>query len=658
MEYHPVTLEAYRARFPLPLPWPVLWRLSRDLVAAVVHLQRHGVLHLDLKADNVLVAHDGRAVLADFGISRVFRSPAVVADGGPDVSASAAAALSLPYSEPFPVLMNRLVLAPEVLLAHDAAKGLWRAGGEVAGGLIPFAQQGIWSVGVVLYELACWFGHEPSYPEPGGGVHAGTYSLVGLPPLPCCDLSVPEVGIHDLASTAISHDITRAEEGAAETDATAGAAAADGAPGAAAASCELPSQGSSGFLRAPCGAFLYVTGPLRGFPVEFCALVLSMLDANPASRITASDALLALNALAPTYSCSLRECGSATIGEVPIASAPLVLPDGCVVVGAPRSEARTESDPESVPVLLRHCSGACRLISSCAPSETVGAALARWDDGEEVVISVSRFDVPTARARCAVSIDSLGLADACVLLGGAVVSRGMSLSELLDLVGSPALTDVDVSPTSIAPARSPSNSRALVLDLVPPPPRSLSKSVESILLGLHDITVYADTLPVDPHGVQVDTASQLFPSPLPRVMASEAIDPSKRCEVVLKWLRTYGSVAERSHESDIGVLGVDVLPTAIDMREALLYRSCLALTALSNAALRGELLGVYVVVMGVRLSCTPCLFGTTLDPSRGCKHLPIRALCQSCRGGGPPLWLQPRGACRCGRASAQRELHR
>lgn len=655
MEYHPVTLEAYRARFPLPLPWPVLWRLSRDLVAAVVHLQRHGVLHLDLKADNVLVAHDGRAVLADFGISRVFRSPAVVAGGGPDVSASAAAALSLPYSEPFPVLMNRLVLAPEVLLAHDAAKAMWRTGSEVAGGLIPFAQQGIWSVGVVLYELACWFGHEPSYPEPGGGVHAGTYSLVSLPPLPCCDLSVPGVGVHDLASAATSLDITEAGEGSAETKATAGAAAADCASGAAAASCESPSQARSRFLRSPCGAFLYAA-PLQGFPVEFCALVLSMLDANPASRITASDALLALNALAPTYSCSPRECGSAAIGEV--APSPLVLPDGCVVVGAPRRELGTESDPERVPVLFRHCSGACRLISSCAPSETVGAALAHWDDGDEVVVSVSRLGVPAARAKSASSIDSLGLADACVLLGGAVVSRGMSLSELLDLVGSSACADVNVSPTSIATARSPSNSRALVLDLVPPPSRSLSESVKSILLGLHDITAYAETL--DPHGVRVDTASQLFPSPLPRATASEAPDPTMRSEVVLEWLRTYASAAEQRHESGRGVLGVDVLSTAIDMREALLYRSCLALTALSNAALRGALLGVSVVGggEGVRLYCTPCLLGATLDPSRGCKHLPVRALCQSGRGDGPPLRFQSRGTCRCGWASAQCELHR
>lgn len=47
--------------------------------------------HLDLKLDNLLVAYDGRCVLTDFGISRVYPTEQ----------------LTLTYAEPWTLLMNR-----------------------------------------------------------------------------------------------------------------------------------------------------------------------------------------------------------------------------------------------------------------------------------------------------------------------------------------------------------------------------------------------------------------------------------------------------------------------------------------------------------------------------------------------------------------------
>ena len=46
-----------------------LRRLASDCASALAELSRHGVLHRDLKPANILIAADGTAVLADFGIA-------------------------------------------------------------------------------------------------------------------------------------------------------------------------------------------------------------------------------------------------------------------------------------------------------------------------------------------------------------------------------------------------------------------------------------------------------------------------------------------------------------------------------------------------------------------------------------------------------------
>jgi serine/threonine protein kinase len=533
LELHPCTLDAYRLFFPLPLPWFIIWRLARDLVDVCTHLDAHRVLHADLKADNILVAVDGRPVLTDFGISRVFSE-----DDG----------FSMPFCEPFPLLMNRLVLAPEVLQAHDAGARAGRKRRAIAAGTqiedagirVPFARQGIWSVGVVLYELACWYSHEPSYPDDGGGVCSLSYSLATLPPVPEARCGPPESGSPALAPSATSPP-----------------------------TCIRSASEKGSFFQGAAGSALHYFSA-QGYPSAFANLVLAMLDADPSSRISSRDALLVLEAMAPVYVCAPPD-PSMEEGAAP--ELLLHLPDGCSLrVSASISVLRDggsiapKRSPASCsagefPVLLRHACGDCRLILCQGGGVSVEDMLKSWDSAARCVFSHGDFGLRSSQ-----NVLNATVLSCRVLLGASEVDLSEQVQVLRDRVDSLA----------VAPPRT-STFRVLVLDLVPK--YAYEEAANALIRELDDM----NALCARTGAVHIDRASRFFQSDLPAGSSQ-----GDRMPAVLRWLRTRGAV-----ENFVAIDAADSkrisphLPP-VDMREALIYRCCLALTGLCNSALRGE----------------------------------------------------------------------
>ena len=79
-----------------PLSPDEVLRLYGEIRSALASCHEHGVVHADLKAENVLLDSDGRSVLADFGIARVL-DPALRA-GLSIATATLPANLGTPYT--------------------------------------------------------------------------------------------------------------------------------------------------------------------------------------------------------------------------------------------------------------------------------------------------------------------------------------------------------------------------------------------------------------------------------------------------------------------------------------------------------------------------------------------------------------------------------
>ncbi len=112
---------------PKGLPLETILRIGTHIAEALAHAHGKGVIHRDLKANNVIVTPDGRAVVLDFGLAK----RELMEDEGTTESLSIAATAT-------GVIMGTpTYLSPEVLQGGRAT-----------------AQSDIWALGVVLYDMA------------------------------------------------------------------------------------------------------------------------------------------------------------------------------------------------------------------------------------------------------------------------------------------------------------------------------------------------------------------------------------------------------------------------------------------------------------------------------------------------------------------------
>ncbi len=92
-----------------------LQHFGAQILEAVAYCHSMGVMHRDLKPQNILVSRDGQLKLADFGLARAIS----------------------PFSRPLTVeVITRWYRAPEVLLGHkyyDASVDVWSAACIIGG---------------------------------------------------------------------------------------------------------------------------------------------------------------------------------------------------------------------------------------------------------------------------------------------------------------------------------------------------------------------------------------------------------------------------------------------------------------------------------------------------------------------------------------------
>jgi tetratricopeptide (TPR) repeat protein/tRNA A-37 threonylcarbamoyl transferase component Bud32 len=113
--------ESLRARLAAggPLPVAEVVAVLRDVARALAYAHERGVVHRDIKPDNVLLAHGGTALVADFGVSKAIARARAAGDGGgdhPRVSVPGATLTRTGTSLGTPTYM-----APEQIVADPSA---------------------------------------------------------------------------------------------------------------------------------------------------------------------------------------------------------------------------------------------------------------------------------------------------------------------------------------------------------------------------------------------------------------------------------------------------------------------------------------------------------------------------------------------------------
>ncbi len=116
MEYVDGQTLAERVRPSGPLPLAESLYIFQAVVEAIAYMHNHGVVHRDIKSNNIKIGLDGRVKLLDFGIAKSDSSPGLTATGS--------------------VIGTLEYLSPEQLM-----------------GGVADARSDIWALGVLLYEM-------------------------------------------------------------------------------------------------------------------------------------------------------------------------------------------------------------------------------------------------------------------------------------------------------------------------------------------------------------------------------------------------------------------------------------------------------------------------------------------------------------------------
>ncbi|PIA97239.1 MAP kinase kinase kinase mkh1 [Cercospora beticola] len=149
---------------------PVVSSLTRQTLCGLAYLHSEGILHRDLKADNILLDLDGTCKISDFGISKRSANP---------------------YNNDITNSMQGSVfwMAPEVIRAQSQALNVsGGSSGNSNGGMDTISNQGysakvdIWSLGCVVLEM--FAGRRPWSKEEAIGAIYKLGSLNQAPPIP------------------------------------------------------------------------------------------------------------------------------------------------------------------------------------------------------------------------------------------------------------------------------------------------------------------------------------------------------------------------------------------------------------------------------------------------------------------------------------------
>ena len=141
-EMHQETLQRFLAHNGAGLTSDQVHCMATELLSALRHMEEHGMLHFDLKLDNIMVAANGRLVLIDFGETLEF--PAAP-DGGFNWTLQVNP-LGMPVG-------NTSTRAPEVMSVVVGPTGA----------LIPLEKQASWAAGMMLYEICMGEAPFPDY---------------------------------------------------------------------------------------------------------------------------------------------------------------------------------------------------------------------------------------------------------------------------------------------------------------------------------------------------------------------------------------------------------------------------------------------------------------------------------------------------------------